>query len=170
MTENTYYATGRRKTSIARTYLSPGSGQITVNNRPLDDYFNTIGIPISEAGVEAYMRDALFRGAGDQESVLARILGGRTLVFRSLDDQEEFHDLWSVLWDELSQLYCRSDDTYGSLRSELLVLNDRCSRLVHGLDANSAEQQQAMAQNPALADFGMLVVTLSGLLSSICPR
>ncbi len=37
--ENTYYATGRRKTSIARTYLSPGSGQITVNNRALDDYF-----------------------------------------------------------------------------------------------------------------------------------
>ena len=37
--ENAYYATGRRKTAIARTYLAPGSGQITVNNRPLDDYF-----------------------------------------------------------------------------------------------------------------------------------
>jgi small subunit ribosomal protein S9 len=37
--ENSFYATGRRKTAIARTYLSPGSGQITVNDRPLDDYF-----------------------------------------------------------------------------------------------------------------------------------
>lgn len=37
--ENSYYATGRRKSAIARTYLSPGSGQITINNRPIDDYF-----------------------------------------------------------------------------------------------------------------------------------
>lgn len=37
--ENTYYATGRRKSAIARTYLTPGSGQIIINNRPIDDYF-----------------------------------------------------------------------------------------------------------------------------------
>jgi small subunit ribosomal protein S9 len=37
--ENSYYATGRRKSAIARTYLTPGSGQITINNRPIDDYF-----------------------------------------------------------------------------------------------------------------------------------
>lgn len=30
---------GRRKTSIARVYLKPGKGQITVNDRPLDNYF-----------------------------------------------------------------------------------------------------------------------------------
>lgn len=30
---------GRRKTSIARVYLKPGNGQITVNDRPLDNYF-----------------------------------------------------------------------------------------------------------------------------------
>ena len=37
--ENTYYATGRRKTAIARTWLKPGSGEITINNRPVEDYF-----------------------------------------------------------------------------------------------------------------------------------
>jgi small subunit ribosomal protein S9 len=37
--ENVYYATGKRKTAIARTWLKPGSGNIVVNNRPLDDYF-----------------------------------------------------------------------------------------------------------------------------------
>jgi len=37
--ENSYYATGRRKSAIARTYLTPGSGQVTINNRPIDDYF-----------------------------------------------------------------------------------------------------------------------------------
>lgn len=34
-----HYATGRRKSSTARVYLTVGSGKITVNERPLDDFF-----------------------------------------------------------------------------------------------------------------------------------
>jgi len=34
-----YYGTGKRKTSTARVYISPGSGEIIVNRRPLADYF-----------------------------------------------------------------------------------------------------------------------------------
>jgi small subunit ribosomal protein S9 len=37
-TEN-YYGTGRRKSSTARVYLQKGSGNITVNDQPLDEYF-----------------------------------------------------------------------------------------------------------------------------------
>ena len=37
--ENSYYATGKRKSAIARTWLAPGSGQITVNKKPADEYF-----------------------------------------------------------------------------------------------------------------------------------
>ena len=37
--ENVYYATGRRKSAIARTWLKPGSGEITINNRAIGDYF-----------------------------------------------------------------------------------------------------------------------------------
>lgn len=33
------YGTGRRKTSTARVFIKPGTGQITVNNRSLDEYF-----------------------------------------------------------------------------------------------------------------------------------
>ena len=33
------YGTGRRKTSAARVFITNGSGNITVNNRPLDEYF-----------------------------------------------------------------------------------------------------------------------------------
>ena len=36
---DTYYSTGRRKTSTARVFLRKGSGSITVNKRPLDTYF-----------------------------------------------------------------------------------------------------------------------------------
>ena len=33
------YGTGRRKTSAARVFLKPGTGNITVNDRPLDEFF-----------------------------------------------------------------------------------------------------------------------------------
>ena len=33
--ENVYYATGKRKSAIARTWLTPGSGEISINNVPL---------------------------------------------------------------------------------------------------------------------------------------
>jgi small subunit ribosomal protein S9 len=39
MSDTQYYGTGRRKTSTARVFLKAGSGEITVNNRPLDRFF-----------------------------------------------------------------------------------------------------------------------------------
>ncbi|MEO1573885.1 MAG: 30S ribosomal protein S9 [Pseudomonadota bacterium] len=39
MSAAAHYGTGRRKTSTARVYIRPGSGSITVNQRPLDTFF-----------------------------------------------------------------------------------------------------------------------------------
>ena len=39
MANQTYYGTGRRKTSAARVYLKSGGGEIVVNGRPLDVFF-----------------------------------------------------------------------------------------------------------------------------------
>ena len=39
MAKQTYYGTGRRKTSAARVYLKSGGGEIVVNGRPLDTFF-----------------------------------------------------------------------------------------------------------------------------------
>lgn len=39
MTEEIYMATGRRKTSIARVRIVPGSGSITVNGKSVEEYF-----------------------------------------------------------------------------------------------------------------------------------
>ena len=36
-----YYGTGRRKSSVARVFLRPGSGNFTVNGKPFDEYFVT---------------------------------------------------------------------------------------------------------------------------------
>ena len=34
-----FYGTGRRKSSVARVYLVPGTGKVTINKRDLDEYF-----------------------------------------------------------------------------------------------------------------------------------
>ena len=39
MNQVQHYGTGRRKTATARVFLRPGSGEVTVNGRSLDDYF-----------------------------------------------------------------------------------------------------------------------------------
>jgi small subunit ribosomal protein S9 len=39
MAEQKFYATGKRKTSIARVWMKPGTGAIVINKRTLDEYF-----------------------------------------------------------------------------------------------------------------------------------
>jgi len=39
MADQRFYATGRRKSSVARVWIKPGNGEIIVNKRPLDEYF-----------------------------------------------------------------------------------------------------------------------------------
>jgi len=39
MAGTNYYGTGRRKSSTARVFMTTGSGQFTVNNKPLEEYF-----------------------------------------------------------------------------------------------------------------------------------
>ncbi|MBN2221917.1 MAG: 30S ribosomal protein S9, partial [Vallitaleaceae bacterium] len=40
MAQVKYYGTGRRKSSVARVYLVPGTGVITINKRDMDEYFD----------------------------------------------------------------------------------------------------------------------------------
>lgn len=39
--ETVYYATGRRKTAVARTWIKPGTGNFLINNRDVGEYFTT---------------------------------------------------------------------------------------------------------------------------------
>ena len=39
MAEARYYGTGRRKKSIARVYVTPGTGKIVINGKDIDEYF-----------------------------------------------------------------------------------------------------------------------------------
>ena len=39
MAAKTFYGTGRRKSSVARVYITPGTGKVTINKKDMDDYF-----------------------------------------------------------------------------------------------------------------------------------
>jgi small subunit ribosomal protein S9 len=54
-----YLGTGRRKTSIARVFLRPGSGKIIVNGRPLENYFPTEAgrLPVKQPLITVEMQD-----------------------------------------------------------------------------------------------------------------
>ncbi len=67
---NVYYATGRRKSAIARTWLTPGNGEIIVNNRPVGEYF-----PVQSA--QAMMKQPLMiTNTLDSYNVMVRVVGG----------------------------------------------------------------------------------------------
>ncbi|MEJ2282645.1 MAG: 30S ribosomal protein S9 [Desulfobacterales bacterium] len=68
--ENTFYATGRRKTAISRTWLTPGSGEITINNRPAAEYF-----PVEATREEMIQPFKLTNTLGTYD-VRATVLGG----------------------------------------------------------------------------------------------
>ncbi|MBW1727572.1 MAG: 30S ribosomal protein S9 [Deltaproteobacteria bacterium] len=68
--ENVYYATGKRKSAIARTWIMPGNGEITVNDRPMDDYF-TVEV------VKAIVKQPLvLTNTLESFDVKARVIGG----------------------------------------------------------------------------------------------
>ena len=68
----TYYATGRRKSSTARVFVKKGSGEITVNKRPLDQYF---GRPTARMIVRQALESV---NLSDQFDVNCTVKGGGT--------------------------------------------------------------------------------------------
>ncbi|WP_130807939.1 30S ribosomal protein S9 [Senegalia massiliensis] len=65
-----FYGTGRRKKSIARVRLVPGSGNVKINDRDMDDYFNydTLKVKVKEPLV--------ITDTSDKYDVLVNVNGG----------------------------------------------------------------------------------------------
>ena len=70
MPEKRFYATGKRKTAVARVWIRPGEGQYVVNGRALDDYF-----PLEEWRLMVNKPFAI-TGNTEKFDVVANIYGG----------------------------------------------------------------------------------------------
>lgn len=68
--ENVYYATGKRKSAIARTWLKPGSGEIIVNNRSADEYFTV------ESAKTDMLQPLVLTNTQETFDVKVRVTGG----------------------------------------------------------------------------------------------
>ena len=67
-----YYATGKRKNSIARVWMMPGSGKVTINDKTMDQYFG-------RAVLKMIIRQPFeVTGTVDKFDVLVSVLGGGT--------------------------------------------------------------------------------------------
>lgn len=70
MAQVQFYGTGRRKDAVARVYLVPGEGKITVNKKSMEDYFG-------RRTLEVTVRQPLKAvGAEDRFDVKAKVMGG----------------------------------------------------------------------------------------------
>lgn len=65
-----YYATGRRKVSVARVWIQEGNGQIIINSRPLEEYFCT------ESGRTAIQQPFEITGTLGKFDVMVNVNGG----------------------------------------------------------------------------------------------
>lgn len=65
-----FYGTGRRKSSIARVFLRPGTGEFKVNNRPFEQYF------VTEAQRGAARQPLVLTETAGNFSVIASVNGG----------------------------------------------------------------------------------------------
>ncbi len=72
MATQQYYGTGRRKSSSARVFLTPGSGKITVNDKDINEYFSR------ETGVMIATQPLEKLGLVDQFDINATVVGGGT--------------------------------------------------------------------------------------------
>jgi small subunit ribosomal protein S9 len=70
MAEKAFYATGKRKSAIARVWMRPGSGKVTVNSRELDIYF-----PVETARVMVFQPMEL-TGTTGQFDIAINVEGG----------------------------------------------------------------------------------------------
>ena len=68
--ENIYYATGKRKTAIARTWLKPGKGEIIINNRSMNDYFTV------QTAKAIMMQPLVLTNTLGSYDIKIRVLGG----------------------------------------------------------------------------------------------
>ncbi len=72
MASEIFYGTGRRKSSTARVYLRPGTGNITVNEKPLDAFFG-------RKTARMIVRQPFdLTDLGDRFDVMVRVQGGGT--------------------------------------------------------------------------------------------
>lgn len=70
MIEERYYATGKRKTAVARVWLLPGSGRITINKRSAEEYFPRVTL------LRNMIKPLVLTGTAERFDVMANVSGG----------------------------------------------------------------------------------------------
>jgi small subunit ribosomal protein S9 len=93
VTETVFYGTGRRKTSTARVFMRPGTGKVTVNKRPLDEFFSRktarmiVHQPLKVVGLEGRMDLSVTVKGGGTTGQAGAIRHGLTRALLAFDEK-----------------------------------------------------------------------------------
>jgi small subunit ribosomal protein S9 len=72
MAEQSFYATGKRKSAVARVWLQPGTGHVTINHKPIDNYIDR------ETSKMVIFQPLALTGTFGKLDVLVNVHGGGT--------------------------------------------------------------------------------------------
>ena len=98
-----FYGTGRRKSSIARVFLTPGSGKITVNQRDIDDYFGLETLKV------VVRQPLVLTNTSDKFDIVINIDKGDFEIWRTREVVETVENpATEISLDEVSKI----DDSY----------------------------------------------------------
>ena len=70
MAGETYHAVGKRKTSVARVWMKPGSGKISINSRPIEEYIKI------ESGRNLVMQPLMITETSGKYDISVNVKGG----------------------------------------------------------------------------------------------
>ena len=95
-TAETYYGTGRRKSSTARVYITSGKGEISINKRPLDEFFGRetarmiVRQPLKLAEMEGKLDINVTVSGGGTSGQAGAIRHGITRALMQYDEELRF--------------------------------------------------------------------------------
>ena len=148
MASERYYGTGRRKTSVARVYLVPGTGKITINKRDIDEY---LGLEVLKLTVR---QPLVATETLDKFDVLVNVVGG------GVSGQA------GAIRHGISRALLQVDGEYRPVlkKAGFLTRDPRMKeRKKYGLKAARDDQIPSTAKNPEIKPISGLFLCLPGL-------
>ncbi|MDR1933291.1 MAG: plasmid pRiA4b ORF-3 family protein [Spirochaetales bacterium] len=116
----------------------------------LDAIFEDLNVSLTEAELEAYMRDELFRRKENPDAVLERIFESRAISFFSDGQMNDFSRYFKKLWNRVKKNYNYFADQFaGKARGRILELLDRHYAWLRSLESYEAAEKDLPIQEVA---------------------
>ena len=133
MADNRFYGTGRRKNAIARVWILPGNGNVTINDRELDEYFGkkTYQVEWQDNLYSSTDNATYWQGYAGYPIIGILIMNGKLQV-----DNYIVNHFSDVNWNELNKKYKRD---YRKALLEVFAVKELTQEEIHVIEEKTAQ-------------------------------